>query len=99
MKCGILPLNQEAILLGETSSFDYSGDVADQEEADRLTRALGPSNKVLILHNFGILACGATLEEAFLLGRQIMSAVDTQVHDRNCRNVEIVARTFMLLDI
>ena len=81
MKCGLLALNEDGILVGETSKFDYSGDIPDQEESDRLSRALGPSNKVLVLPNFGIMACGFSIEDAFVLARQIMSACETQVRD------------------
>lgn len=80
MKYGLLPLCQEGILIGETSTYEYSGDVADQEESEKLSRALGPTNKILILPNFGIMACGYTIEDAYLSASQIMTACNTQVN-------------------
>ncbi len=46
MNCGLLPLCQESMSLGDISYYDYAGVLSDQEEKDKLTRSLGPSNKV-----------------------------------------------------
>lgn len=64
MKCGILPISHEALLLGEVSYFSYYGDLDDQERME-LQKALGPTAKVLVLRNQGLLAFGETTEEAF----------------------------------
>lgn len=65
MKCGILPITHEALLLGEVSYFSYHGDLADEQEKMELQKALGPTAKVLVLRNQGLLAFGETIEEAF----------------------------------
>uniref|UniRef100_A0A671MX96 Gamma-adducin-like n=1 Tax=Sinocyclocheilus anshuiensis TaxID=1608454 RepID=A0A671MX96_9TELE len=65
MKCGILPISHEALLLGEVSYFSYHGDLANEQEKMELQKALGPSAKVLVLRNQGLLAFGETIEEAF----------------------------------
>ena len=46
MKCGILPISHEALLLGEVSYFSYHGDVDDGQERVDLQKALGPTAKV-----------------------------------------------------
>ena len=46
MQSGLLPLSQEAIICGDVSYFDFKGAVNDNEESDRVARALGPRNKV-----------------------------------------------------
>ncbi|XP_052009278.1 adducin 3 (gamma) b [Xyrauchen texanus] len=65
MKCGILPISHEALLLGEVSYFSYYGDIDDKQERMDLQKALGPTAKVLVLRNQGLLAFGETTEEAF----------------------------------
>ena len=46
MKCGLLPMSREAMVLGDISYYDYCGAMVDQEEKDKLTRAMGPIPKV-----------------------------------------------------
>uniref|UniRef100_A0A673HCI0 Gamma-adducin-like n=1 Tax=Sinocyclocheilus rhinocerous TaxID=307959 RepID=A0A673HCI0_9TELE len=65
MKCGILPISHEALLLGEVSYFSYHGDLAKEQEKMELQKALGPTAKVLVLRNQGLLTFGETIEEAF----------------------------------
>ncbi|XP_077586581.1 gamma-adducin-like [Stigmatopora nigra] len=65
MKCGILPISQEALLLGDVSCFTYHGSLDNKEEKVEFQKALGPTAKVMILRNHGLLALGETIEEAF----------------------------------
>lgn len=55
LKCGLLPLCQESCVIGEVSSHQYQGGLFEPEERDKISRNLGPNNKVLqynlILHN------------------------------------------------
>ena len=47
MQCGVLSLCPESITMGDVSYYsEYSGVLEDQEMKDKLTRALGPNNKV-----------------------------------------------------
>lgn len=48
MKCGFLPLSQEALICGEVSYHDYNGILVDASEREALQRNLGPNNKVSI---------------------------------------------------
>ncbi|XP_061083463.1 gamma-adducin-like isoform X1 [Conger conger] len=65
MKCGLLPISQEALILGNIAYYNYQGSLEDQEHRLELQKALGPSTKVLVLRNHGVLALGETVEEAF----------------------------------
>lgn len=46
MKCGILPISQEAMILGDVAYFGYHGSLDEQEECRELQKALGPTAKV-----------------------------------------------------
>ncbi|XP_065602819.1 gamma-adducin isoform X1 [Cyrtonyx montezumae] len=80
MKCGILPISQEALILGDVAYYNYQGSLDDQEERIQLQKVLGPSCKVLVLRNHGVVALGETLEEAFHYIFNVQLACETQVH-------------------
>ncbi|XP_051723707.1 adducin 3 (gamma) b isoform X2 [Ctenopharyngodon idella] len=84
MKCGILPISHEALLLGEVSYFSYHGDLADEQERMELQKALGPTAKVLVLRNQGFLAFGETTEEAFHYLYHTHQACEIQVSALLC---------------
>ena len=46
MKCGLLPISQEALLLGDVSYFSYHGDLDGRDEKMAFQKALGPNAKV-----------------------------------------------------
>ena len=65
MKCGLLPLSQTAIrFVGHIGYHDYEGPAIDLEERERIVRDLGPHD-AMIRRNHGLLACGATVQQAF----------------------------------
>uniref|UniRef100_A0A8D0GC38 Adducin 3 n=1 Tax=Sphenodon punctatus TaxID=8508 RepID=A0A8D0GC38_SPHPU len=80
MKCGILPISQEALILGDVAYYDYQGSLDDQEERIQLQKVLGPTCKVLVLRNHGVVALGETLEEAFHYIYNVQLACEVQVH-------------------
>ncbi|KAF5306067.1 hypothetical protein FQA39_LY09045 [Lamprigera yunnana] len=45
LKCGLLPVSQESVVIGEVSLHQYIGDVNDIEEKEKIARTLGPINK------------------------------------------------------
>uniref|UniRef100_A0A3Q3LA92 Adducin 3 (gamma) b n=1 Tax=Labrus bergylta TaxID=56723 RepID=A0A3Q3LA92_9LABR len=95
MKCGILPISQEALLLGDVSSFGYHGSLDNKEEKVEFQKALGPTAKVMILRNHGLLALGETVEEAFHYVYHTQQACEIQVNALSCsRNLD----TLVLLD-
>lgn len=79
MKCGLLPLSQEACLLGDISFHQYQGIVIDSDEREVIAKDLGVHNKNMLLRNHGAVCCGETLEEAFFYAYHLILACDTQV--------------------
>lgn len=84
MKCGILPISQEALLLGDVSCFGYHGSLDNKEEKVEFQKALGPTAKVMILRNHGLLAVGETVEEAFHYVYHSQQACEIQVNALRC---------------
>ncbi|XP_077661780.1 beta-adducin isoform X3 [Eretmochelys imbricata] len=79
MKCGILPVSHDALLLGNIVYFDFNGEM--EEEADRieLQKCLGPTCKILVLRNHGVITLGDTVEEAFYKTFHLQAACEIQV--------------------
>ncbi|XP_041838106.1 adducin 3 (gamma) a isoform X1 [Melanotaenia boesemani] len=84
MKCGILPISQEALILGDIAYYNYQGSLDDQEERIELQKALGPTAKVLVLRNHGVVALGETIEEAFHYIYNAHYACEIQVNAISC---------------
>ncbi|KAM6940770.1 adducin 3 (gamma) a isoform 3-T4 [Xenentodon cancila] len=80
MKCGLLPISQEALILGDIAYYNYQGSLDDQEERRELQKALGPTAKVLVLRNHGVVALGETIEEAFHYIYNAQYACEIQVN-------------------
>jgi ribulose-5-phosphate 4-epimerase/fuculose-1-phosphate aldolase len=65
-KNGLLPLSQQSLPPFTTVGYhDYEGLAVNDDEKKRLVADLGPSNKLLILRNHGLLSVGFTAAEAF----------------------------------
>uniref|UniRef100_A0A8C6LSA4 Adducin 3 (gamma) a n=1 Tax=Nothobranchius furzeri TaxID=105023 RepID=A0A8C6LSA4_NOTFU len=84
MKCGILPISQEALILGDIAYYNYQGSLDDQGERRELQKALGPTAKVLVLRNHGVVALGETIEEAFHYIYNTQYACEIQVNAISC---------------
>ncbi|KAK5970075.1 Class II aldolase [Trichostrongylus colubriformis] len=78
MKCGLLPLCQEAMIIGEVAYHDYQGILVDPSERESLVKDMG-SHNVMILRNHGFVAAGKTIEEAFHYAYHLILACETQV--------------------
>lgn len=64
---GLLPVSQFAMRYqGHMGVHDYEGVAIDTDERQRLIDDIGPHN-TLILRNHGVLTCGRTIQEAFIL--------------------------------
>lgn len=46
MKCGLLPLSHEALLVGDVAYYDYNGVMEEEEDRVELQKSLGPTCKV-----------------------------------------------------
>lgn len=87
---GLIPMIQDsAIFYKRVSYHSWEGMSTDRTECERLAKNLG-NNKTMILRNHGLLTCGATIEETFMLMYYL---------DRACKNQIDVMSTKMKLDI
>jgi ribulose-5-phosphate 4-epimerase/fuculose-1-phosphate aldolase len=67
LKDGLIPMVQDAMPFYQQVAYhDYEGMSTDTAERERLAASLGNKN-VMILRNHGILTCGETVGEAFML--------------------------------
>ena len=74
---GLQPMIQDAaIFYNRVSYHDWEGMSTESEECERLSKSLGKNN-VMILRNHGLLTCGTTIAEAFMLMYYL---------DRACKN-------------
>ena len=74
---GLTPMIQDAAVFHNRVSYhDWEGMSTDREECERLSKSLG-NNKVMILRNHGLLTCGTSIGEAFMLMYYL---------DRACKN-------------
>ncbi|SVC76192.1 uncharacterized protein METZ01_LOCUS329046, partial [marine metagenome] len=74
---GLQPIIQDAaIFYNRVSYHDWEGMSTESEECERLSKSLGKNN-VMILRNHGLLTCGTTIAEAFMLMYYL---------DRACKN-------------
>jgi ribulose-5-phosphate 4-epimerase/fuculose-1-phosphate aldolase len=64
LECGLLPICQSSMRFAKVAYHDFEGVAFEPGEKDRLARDLGDCD-VMILRNHGLLACGATIAEAF----------------------------------
>uniref|UniRef100_A0A668AAN4 Adducin 2 (beta) n=1 Tax=Myripristis murdjan TaxID=586833 RepID=A0A668AAN4_9TELE len=95
MKCGLLPLSHEALLVGDVAYYDYNGVMEDEQDRVELQKSLGPTCKVLVLRNHGIVALGESVEEAFYTIYHIQAACQIQVSALCCAGGE---QNLILLD-
>ncbi|XP_077325552.1 beta-adducin isoform X1 [Lithobates pipiens] len=79
MKCGLLPISHDALLAGEVVYYDFNGDMEDEKDRIELQKCLGPTCKVLVLRNHGVVALGESVEEAFYKIFHLQEACEIQV--------------------
>jgi ribulose-5-phosphate 4-epimerase/fuculose-1-phosphate aldolase len=78
MKCGLLPLTQNAMFFSGVGYHDYEGPAVDLDEQRRLVADLG-GHVAMILRNHGLLSVGATIPEAFITLYWLERACQAQV--------------------
>ena len=87
---GLQPMIQDAaIFYNRVSYHDWEGMSTENEECERLSKSLG-TNKVMILRNHGLLTCGTTIAEAFMLMYYL---------DRACKNQIDTMSTGMKINV
>lgn len=79
LRCGLLPLSQHAMRFYRNIAYhDYEGVALNPAEEQRLIANLG-RHKAMILHNHGVLTCGVTVAEAYVLMATLEKACVTQL--------------------
>ena len=74
---GLQPIIQDAAIFHNRISYhDWEGMSTETDECERLSKNLGKNN-VMILRNHGLITCGSTISEAFMLMYYL---------DRACKN-------------
>jgi len=77
---GLLPLSQTALLYrGLIGYHDYEGIALNHEEQPRLLADLGEEKQILFLRNHGLLTCGRSIPEAFIMMYYIEQACRMQI--------------------
>jgi ribulose-5-phosphate 4-epimerase/fuculose-1-phosphate aldolase len=75
---GLLPLSQEAMLVGEVAYHNYAGILMGVEERAAVARDLGPTARAMILRHHGLVATGRTAAEAFHYLFNLVRACESQ---------------------
>lgn len=76
---GLLPITQNAMQFYNRIGYhDYEAPAVDMDECERLAADLGNHNS-MILRNHGLLTCGRSIEEAFILMVNLESACRMQI--------------------
>jgi len=88
LKCGLLPLTQNAMFFGEIGYHDYESVAIDLDEQKRLVRDLG-GGAAMILRNHGLLVVGRTIPATFNLLYRMERACEVQVMALSC-NTKLV---------
>lgn len=79
LKEGLLPLCQTALQVHDDLAYhDFEGPATSEDERERLAADLGAKN-CMIMRNHGLLTCGRTVAEAFILMFQLNSACQIQI--------------------
>ncbi|VVO25926.1 class II aldolase/adducin family protein [Pseudomonas fluorescens] len=78
-KQGVLPISQQSLfVLSSLAYHAYEGVALNPEEKPRLQADLG-ENSFLMLHNHGLLTCGGTIADTFLMMFTFQRACEIQV--------------------
>ncbi len=79
MECGLLPATQGALRFhGRIAYHAFEGPAVEEAERERLVADLGDKD-VMILRNHGLLTCGSSVAETFLLMQRLETACKVQV--------------------
>ena len=79
LSSGLLPISMSALRFYERIGYhDYQGVTLDVEECESIVKDLGP-HMAMILRNHGLLTCGRSIGEAFLLMYNLEKACASQI--------------------
>ncbi len=100
LECGLLPNTQTSMRFAKIAYHDYKGVVLDLAMQAKLVEDLGDCN-AMILRNHGLLACGATIAEAFNALHRLELSCRTQIAAMSCNAkpvdvpADVVQATYM----
>lgn len=79
LKCGLMPITQGALrFFNRIGYHDFEGPAVDESEKARLVANLA-GHDAMILRNHGLVTCGRSIAEAFLLMQRLETACKIQV--------------------
>ena len=91
LKCGILPISQQATLVMNSLGYhDYEGIAVNEGEKLRLQRDLG-QNTNFVLRNHGLLTVGPTVADAFKSMYTLETTCQIQLAAQSAGEVELVS--------
>ena len=77
---GLLPISQTGLLYKDLIGYhDFEGLALNPDEQERLLADLGADKQLLILRNHGLLACGRSIPEAFVMMFYLEQACRIQI--------------------
>ncbi|HEY0295546.1 MAG TPA: class II aldolase/adducin family protein [Bordetella sp.] len=80
LQCGLQPCNQWALqFYNRVVYHEFEGIALNLDERERLVADLGPDAKAMILRNHGLLTCGDSVAEAFILMMNLERACRVQM--------------------
>jgi ribulose-5-phosphate 4-epimerase/fuculose-1-phosphate aldolase len=78
--CGLLPVSQTSLLYKNLIGYhSFEGLALNLEEQGRLLADLGKDKQLLLLKNHGLLACGRSIPEAFIMMFYLEQACRIQI--------------------
>eukprot|EP01080_Neovahlkampfia_damariscottae_P003387 gene3387-5932_t len=72
-----IPISQTSHTIGAFSHHEYDGIFIDENLQKKLVEDLG-NNRIMILRNHGVVTCGSTISESFLLMYNLIEACKIQ---------------------
>ena len=87
---GLLPLSQTGLLYKDLIGYhEYEGLALNLDEQKRLIEDLGKDKQLLILKNHGLLTCGRTIPEAFIMMYYLEQACKIQISAQAASKVSL----------
>ena len=97
LKDGLQPMIQDAaIFYNRVSYHDWEGMSTNEDECERLSKSLG-TNKTMVLRNHGLLTCGESISETFILMYYLEKACRNQL-DIYSTGLELIKPSSNLLE-
>jgi len=87
---GLRPVIQDAAIFHNRISYhNWEGMSTESDECERLSKSLGKNN-VMILRNHGLLTCGSTISEAFMMMYYLDRACKNQIDTLSMKQKTII---------